>query len=371
MRKITSLYGVFTLALAAAAGPVASETAHECPIVERELRVESGDAVIAGTLSLPPGSGPHPAVILLCGTGLQDREWDIDGDGRFRMARLISQPLIRKGIAVFRSDDRGTGKSTGRDEFNTSFKQLSADAQAMAAALRERPEVGPIGICGHSGGAEIAVMTAANSKEIAFLILLCGPFTSGAAVLLDQAESFPEISVPIKAASREEWVRQAVEHQQLAIRAWRSGDGLAQLESIQRSHCRHFLTNLPAVERAKIADIDAEAARQAKERMGLYHLEYFKSFVDYNPAQDLDRIGCPVLAIYGAFDDRVRPDCGWRPLLQALSKATPRTFDFTLRVFPEANHFLTNGKYASQGQMLPGVTGLMETWILARFPHPR
>jgi uncharacterized protein len=332
-----------------------------------ELRYESGDAVIACTLSLPDSPGRHPALVLLCGSGLQDRDWDIDGDGRYKMGKLIADPLVGRGIAVLRCDDRGAGKTTGPNEWKTSFQDLTQDALGAVARLKERPDIGPIGIGGLSGGAEIAVMAAAASRDVAFVVSMSGPFVSGADILLDQARTFPERIIPERTASREELIERAVAFQTHAVRAWRTGEGMEELYELVRKNTRHVLGNLPEEERKKFPDLEAEIEKQARGMMGLYRLPYFKSLVEYNPALDLPNLRCPVLAIHGSRDDRVRAELGWKALLRTLAEGDSQDLDVTVRVFPDTNHFLTNREHALKGRMMPGVVELIGAWIWERF----
>src|SRR5512137_282753 len=116
----------------------------------------AGQAVLDGTLTLPEGAGPFPAVILITGSGPQNRDEEIFGHKPFL---VLADHLSRRGIAVLRYDDRGVGKSTGNLATATS-EDLAGDAWAAWQMLSARPEIDPkrIGLLGHSEGGLIAPM---------------------------------------------------------------------------------------------------------------------------------------------------------------------------------------------------------------------
>ena len=120
-------------------------------IKEEELTFENKDAVYSGTLSSPTEAGVYPAVILLSGMGPQDRDWSFNR-GTYRMAKKMAEHLNKNGIAVYRFDDRGHGKSTGTAESETSFSDLAADIDVAVKTLRKRDDIGQVGLCGHSLG---------------------------------------------------------------------------------------------------------------------------------------------------------------------------------------------------------------------------
>ncbi|HBF51611.1 MAG TPA: peptidase S15, partial [Massilia sp.] len=140
--------------------------------------------VLAGTLSLPQGAGPFPAVILVSGSGAQDRDESMFGHKPFA---VLADYLTRRGIAVLRYDDRGFGASTGNFETATSV-DFASDANAAFAWLRTRPGIDAraIGLAGHSEGGLVAPIAAAANPDLAFLVLLAGPATDTDRLILAQ-----------------------------------------------------------------------------------------------------------------------------------------------------------------------------------------
>ena len=143
---------------------------------EEEITVTYDDIQISGTLSIPSGEGPFPTLIIISGSGPQNRDWDFDHNGEYLMGRIMANDLAQHGIAMFRYDDRGTGKSTGEGE---DIRQLTEDVLHIMQHLKKNPSIGKIGLCGHSLGAEVALHAAVDNAQVNFLILLSSPFITG------------------------------------------------------------------------------------------------------------------------------------------------------------------------------------------------
>jgi hypothetical protein len=176
------------------------EPARPYPYAEEEVRVENHQAgvTLAGTLTLPAGTGPHPAVILITGSGPQNRDEEVFGHQPFL---VLADHLTRRGMAVLRCDDRGTGESTG--DFSTSTsRDFATDITSAVAYLKTRQEVDPgnIGLIGHSEGALVATLVAARSNDIAHLVLLAGIGIPGSEFSIIQSKSLRPYSVPDEGA---------------------------------------------------------------------------------------------------------------------------------------------------------------------------
>lgn len=141
-------------------------------------------AHLAGTLTIPQGKGPFPAILLINGSGPNDRDETILGHKPFL---VLADALTRRGVAVLRMDKRGVGASTGASQDLTTV-DYTADAKAAVAWLRHRQEVDParVGLLGHSEGAEIAPMIVAYDPKIAFVVLLAAAGVPGDQLLLAQ-----------------------------------------------------------------------------------------------------------------------------------------------------------------------------------------
>src|SRR5450759_1654527 len=153
------------------------------PYETEEVSYENIDAgiMLAGTFTKPKSAGPFPALLLITGSGPQNRDEEIFGHKPFY---VLADYLTRRGIAVLRVDDRGIGKSTG--EFGkATTKDFAGDVRAGVKYLKSRSDVSTkkIGLLGHSEGGLIAPMVAGDSKDVAFIVLLAGPSLSGEQIL--------------------------------------------------------------------------------------------------------------------------------------------------------------------------------------------
>ena len=137
--------------------------------------------MLAGTVTVPDGPGPHPAVILITGSGAQDRDETILGHKPFL---VLADHLTRRGIAVLRVDDRGVGGSSGSIATSTS-QDLAGDVRASLAFLKDHPDVDDtrLGLIGHSEGGLIAPLVAAGEPDVAFVVLLAGTGLPGREIL--------------------------------------------------------------------------------------------------------------------------------------------------------------------------------------------
>lgn len=127
------------------------------------------------TLSIPSNRKSFPAVVLISGTGKQDRDGNMAGHPMFK---TLADSLTRSGVAVLRIDDRGVGETNGTYEIATT-KDFADDALAAVAYLKTISGIGKIGLAGHSEGGAAAIIAAASSKDIAFVITLAGLATRG------------------------------------------------------------------------------------------------------------------------------------------------------------------------------------------------
>jgi pimeloyl-ACP methyl ester carboxylesterase len=147
---------------------------------------------LGGTLTIPEGEGPFPAVVLVSGSGSQNRDEELFGHKPFK---VIADFLTRNGVVVLRYDDRGVGSSGGTSAGSTSAV-IATDARAAIEYLFQRGEVDPtkVGVIGHSEGGMIGMMLASEYEDIAFLITLAGPGVEGKKILLDQSEYISRLS---------------------------------------------------------------------------------------------------------------------------------------------------------------------------------
>lgn len=332
------------------------------PYRTEEVTVESVPGVrLAGTLSLPRGDGPHPAVVLVSGSGPQDRDETLLGHKPFL---VLADHLTRSGIAVLRLDDRGVGRSTGSFAAATSA-DFAEDAAAAVRWLRARPEVADrsVGIVGHSEGGMIAPLVAAETPEVAFVVLLAGPGIPAAELLVMQGALISRAG-----GDPEAEVQRTMALQREMFAAIAQTADSAALHGRLREIGAGFQASLTAEERARPEF--SEATMTAA--IGTLVSPWYRWFLRYDPAPALRATRVPVLALNGSLDLQVPADENLAGIERALRAGGNR--DVTVEKLPGLNHLFqtaTTGSPAEYGEieetMAPVVLRRVSAWILERF----
>jgi pimeloyl-ACP methyl ester carboxylesterase len=370
--------GVFTPVLEALAPYTAEptalpdETAEPAPYTAEDVTFDnttdaSGETItLAGTLTIPAGDGPFPAVILISGSGSQDRDESLAPISSFKPFAQIADGLSRDGIAVLRYDDRGVGGSGG-DPTNATSADLSTDAEAALDYLLTRSEIDPaaIGLLGHSEGGIIAPMIAVRRSDVAFIVSLAGSVVDGGQLLIKQNERLLEAS----GATQEEIDQQvAFTEDLIALTAAEDWDGL---EALFVQRVTEQIESLPEDQRASIGDVDAYAAQYAAQQLPAFQ-HWYAFFFAYNPAEDWAKVTVPALALFGDKDLQVDADQNATALQAIVDEAGLE--DVTIVRFPTANHLFQDAvtgnvdEYATLDQtFIPDLLPTITDWIHARF----
>ena len=325
-----ALYGsVFLPALDAFAPYVVEVTEEAVPYVVEDVTFENGDVTLAGTLTLPPTEGPHPVVVLVSGSGPQDRDESLGGGIAIQPFRLLADALTRAGVAVLRYDDRGVGESTGTFSEATTT-DFAGDAEAAIDYLLTREEIDPdqIGLLGHSEGGMVASMLGASNEDLDFIISLAGPGVSGRDVLLLQNRRLMEAE-----GATEEQIEAQVAFIEALLEVL---DDPEAVEELTYEHTLAQIEMLPEEQRANVADPEAYARMLAQQSAQQYSADWFESFIEYDPALDWAQTTVPVLAIFGGKDVQVDAEQN-APALEAALEAAGNT-DFEIVTLPDANH---------------------------------
>jgi pimeloyl-ACP methyl ester carboxylesterase len=334
------------------------------PYLEEEVRFANGDVTLAGTLTLPEDGGPHPAVVLLTGSGPQNRDEELFG---FKPFRIIADHLTRNGIAVLRYDDRGVGGSRGNVQLSTSA-DFAGDALAGVELLGKRPDIDPqaIGLVGHSEGAIVAAIAASYSPDVAFIVMLAGTAVSGEQTLYTQAELIMRAN-----GATDEQVAENAALQRMIFQAMRTGKGWDAVEQTLDEQVRASIDELPASRRQEIANVDSLVALRVQQQISAVRTPWFRAFIDHNPARELEQVRVPVLAIFGETDLQVPPSLNRVPMQQALEAAG--NTDYTITVIPRANHLFLESEtgrpseYATLEKVfVPGLLETVTVWITER-----
>ena len=285
---------------------------------------------LAGTLTLPRGSGPFPAVLLITGSGTQDRDGTVFDHKPFL---LIADALTRRGVAVLRVDDRGAGGSEAGDIAKATSASFATDVAAGVAFLRGRQDIDParIGLIGHSEGGMIAPLVAAQDPRIAFLVLMAAPGVDGVELLLSQNRAIAEASGAPPTA---------VEAMLKTKRAWFEAARDARNEDDGR-------VRLNAVLDRQGAPVGAPTRAQVLSLAA----PWWHYTLNTRPADTLKQIKVPVLAIGGSKDLQVPAAAN----LAAIKTALAGDRDVTTRELPGLNHLLQTA-----GTGLPDEYGTIE-----------
>lgn len=336
------------------------------PYREEPVTVQSVPGVtLGGTLTLPQGAGPHPAVVLVSGSGAQDRDETLLGHKPFL---VLADYLTRRGIAVLRLDDRGVGASTGAFATATS-DDFARDAEAAVRWLRARPDVadGRVGIVGHSEGGMIAPLVASRTPEVGFIVMLAGPGTPSAELLMAQGalisraggDSEQEIE-RTTALQRELFTAIATEADSAALHA-----GLREIAS-------RYQASLTPEERAQPEASDATMAAAISQLIS----PWFRWFLRYDPAPALRATRVPVLALNGSLDLQVPADENLAGVQRALQAGGNR--DVTTEKLPGLNHLFQTARTGAPSEyseleetFSPAALQRIGDWIVQRFgPRP-
>jgi pimeloyl-ACP methyl ester carboxylesterase len=337
--------------------------AEPVPYREEEVKFTNGAVTLAGTLTLPQGDGPFPAVVLITGSGAQNRDEDIFG---FKIFRVLADGLTRQGIAVLRYDDRGIGGSSAGTEADTS-ETFAGDVSAAVEFLKGRAEINPkqIGVLGHSEGGIIAPIVAAHSPDVSFVILMSGPGLPGAQIIEEQARLINEAS----GVSPEELKVQA-DLQKRAIDAALSGKGWDAVRADMIAELKKTAAAMPESQRQTLGDIDTWAAKSVDAQIAAMESPWMQFFLTHDPATVLEQVKQPVLALFGGKDLQVPAEENKAAIVAALEKGGNK--DVTVKVFHDANHLYQVAntgspiEYASlKPEFVPGFLDTIGQWILA------
>ena len=319
-----------------------------------EVTFQNGDVNLAGTLTIPKGIGSFPAVLLISGSGLQDRDETVFGHKPFW---VLADHLSRAGIAVLRVDDPGIGKSTAHPKPPTTA-DFATDVEAGVAFLKQDKRIGPVGLIGHSEGGAIAAIVASRRSDVEFVVLMAGPGVSGAELLRKQNERILEAM------------------------------------GTNNKHKQGLLTLFDRLSTALTSDMEEEERRQEVEDIVRKQLElngvsteqqddsqiqaivdqalspWMRYFFTFDPRPALEAIQVPVLALNGELDVQVDAEQNLTAIATALEKSMNQ--NVTVHRLPKHNHLFQRAKTGLVNEysiieetISPEVLGLIQEWVLS------
>lgn len=352
--------GTFTLSRA-------SQTAPPPPTPRPPYRIgavnfTNGDVSLAGTLTLPEGPGPFPAVVLVTGSGAQDRDENIFG---FKVFATLADHLTRQGIAVLRYDDRGVGDSTGSIAQSTA-DDFAQDALAAIEQLTKVPTIdgNRIGILGHSEGGTVAAIAAAKSPTVKFVVMLAGPGLPGDVVMRQQAADSARAM-----GANDTVVAAIVEAHRALMDAIKSQADRDTLVARVKDLIGAQFDGVPPAQRALLGDRSAYVEKTYPPHVAQLSTPWMRFMATFDPADALSNVTVPVLAIFGERDTQVPPSLNAPPVRKALA-GNPAA---TVTIYPEANHLFqkaNSGLVSEYGALdkafVPALLDDIATWILTK-----
>jgi pimeloyl-ACP methyl ester carboxylesterase len=294
---------------------------------EEEVWIENPAAgvTLAGTLTIPKQDGVFPAVILVSGSGAQNRDEEIFEHKPFL---VIADYLTRNGFAVLRYDDRGTAASTGIHDTCSTY-DFSTDAEAVFKYLQKRKEINPkqTGFIGHSEGGTIAPMVAARNSDISSIILLAAPGIKGDSLLFLQTKLIAKF---VYGNNDKEIEKALNDKRQLHNIILHTTDP----KQMENSLTAFFEETV--AKQAPPSATKEEKDEFVKQSVKTSISKWYQYFVKYDPAPVLAQVQCPVLALNGENDTQVPADENLNAIQNILLGADNR--EVTIKKLPKLNH---------------------------------
>jgi hypothetical protein len=301
------------------------------PYPYREEEVFFDDAAahvqLAGTLTLPRGGGPFPAVVLVAGSGPNTRNEPFMGHQLFL---VLADHLTRNGVAVLRYDKRGTGESTGSYATATTM-DFANDAQSGVAFLRSRKDIDldHIGLIGHSEGGWIVPIVAVRDPSVAFIVIMAGPGVKGADLQIEQSQMIYKAmglsDVQLEKVS-------ALSHKAAAIIR------TERVPAVAAAKLRVALTAYAKALGAPDSVVEVQISQM--------NSDWMRFALNYDPAPTLRKVRCPVLAIDGSLDVQVPAEQN----LPAIRAALARNPNAEIDELPGLNHAFQTAKTGGMGE---------------------
>lgn len=289
------------------------------------------NTILAGTLTMPEKGGNFPAVILVSGSGPQNRDEELLGHKPFL---VLANHLTRNGIAVLRYDDRGTAASKGTFEGATT-NDFAGDAAAAFTFLQSQPDINnkKVGIIGHSEGGTIAPIVAAENSDVAFIVLMAGTAIPGDEImmlqnyLIGKANGMPEEELTkLGTINRKVYtiIKEEKDEQELK----------SKLRKAFNSDLKPLFVSkgIPADQVTQY--IDMQVAELTSP--------WYSNFIRYNPATALEKVECPILAINGENDLQVAPVANLDAVKRIAEKSGNKKV--TTKQLPGLNHLFQESK---------------------------
>lgn len=279
---------------------------------------------LAGTFTIPDSTGMFPAVVLIAGSGPQDRDETIFGHKPFL---VIADYLTQNGFAVLRYDKRGIGQSKG-DYDRATMQDFTVDTEAAINYLKTRKEVdkSAIGLIGHSEGGMVAPMVASKNRDVKFIVLMAAPGVQGTKIVLDQNRLSLE-SMNIEPENMERTLTMLDE----ILGSLTTWENSPVEQTILRDRLSQVWEQLPIMIKLKL-----KKESYLRSQYNQMVKPGYRSFLKIDPAEFLQKTNCPVFAINGEKDTQVLFDKNLNAIKSALEKG--KNYRTETKSYPNLNH---------------------------------
>lgn len=330
------------------------------PYNSEDIEITNNGLKLAGTLTFPKAAGKYPVLIMVTGSGAQNRDEEIYG---FKIFKKISDSLTRAGYAVLRYDDRGIGGSEDKPERNSTSFDFADDALAWVKYLKTRKEIDPkkIGVFGHSEGGLIAPIVVSKSKDISFIVLMAPPAMSGEEILKMQ------LIAHLKASNTpQSTIDSASQDQSEIIEIIKTDKGWDTYLNKMKTAVKEQYEKLSDEQKKQITLADMES--KAEIQLSIYKNSWWKTFIVTDARDYLSKTNVPVLALFGGLDTQVPADINASELRKALEKAKNKNFD--VKIFTDANHLFQKAEKGTadeymklEHEFVPGYLDYIVKWL--------
>ena len=314
------------------------------------------NVTLGATLTKPSGEGVFPVVLLITGSGAQDRDESI---GMHKPFWVIADYLTNHGIAVLRVDDRSVGKSTG-DFRNATSADFATDVMAGIDYLKTRKDIDPtkIGLLGHSEGGLIAPYVAARRKDVAFIVMLAGPAVGGKQTMFYQAVD--KALASINEHDREAYKQLYNTMLTIAIDTTVQKD----IPAFVRKSYADWKKDLPdSTIHSLVQGTDDQVIQSLTAGFTDFKRPWWKFFLTYDLTKDLNQLKIPVLALNGAKDEQVDPQSNLA-LLKKIG-AKNKNANITVQEIPDVNHLFQHCKMCGSVKEYLELSETFDTQTLA------
>ncbi len=295
---------------------------------DQEIIIDHCDADIAGSYVQAEEEDGSPLIIMISGSGAQDRDETVVG---FKPFKDIADHLASEGISSFRFDDRQTGKSTG--VFNdATLEILVSDVAAIIRFFQNEADTryDKFVLLGHSQGGMVGARVSAQMEQVSGLILMASPTVPLKDVIDDQITVMQTMMGKTQAD-----IAPTLEFQKVAYEASRTNEGWEEVKEAFKELLRSEISKLPEAQRSFITDFDAFAEAQYTQQVGAIQTPQMRSLLHYDAGEDLANLRIPIFGIFGALDTQVTPALN----ATALESICERNdLNCELETIPEANH---------------------------------